>query len=620
MKRTLIVLIAFLSAAALQAQSLNTNDTDSLINAFNREISIMKDSFETFHRNAIEEYNKYEAELRAEYEKYESAVKQYWGTDSIVDNTPNEWVEYSNDYKSRSVVDFDSGNISVEVVLDDVDENDPEAVEKKLAEAIEKMLESKGNTNPYNQSKGEELTKDPILDGLVDLSKYNIESTSSSEAEPVSYKKKKTPPSPTVKGKNLNIKDDTAKGDAKKDDMQEILREISAAEKAQLEEARKIADIERVQQEEAKKIAAREKEQQEEAKRIADAERTQQEEARRIAETERKQQEEINRLAQLKKAEELKKKQEEAKKIAELKRKQEAEAKRLAELKKKQEVEAKKLADAKKKQEAEAKRLAELKKKQEAEAKRLADAKKKQEAEAKKLADAKKQQSNTSGKEKKASTKDIAKAVAKQSVKSSSTVKGKDNKTRKVVKVEMALVSDNLSKNAAIYKDYVTKYSNSFDVEEPLIFAIIEQESHFNPEAKSWVPAFGLMQLVPKSGGFDAYRYVYKREWIPTMDYLYVPKQNIELGTAYLRILMNQFRNVKDPACRRLCVIAGYNTGAGNVCRAFTGKTSISGAVEHINKYSYDELYNHLTKKLSTDEARKYVSGVSKKREKYIKK
>jgi hypothetical protein len=81
------------------------------------------------------------------------------------------------------------------------------------------------------------------------------------------------------------------------------------------------------------------------------------------------------------------------------------------------------------------------------------------------------------------------------------------------------------------------------------------------------------MQLVPKSGGFDAYRYVYKREWVPTMSYLYVPHQNIELGTAYLRILMNQFKNVVDPDCRRLCVIAGYNTGAGKVCRAFTGKT-----------------------------------------------
>ena len=183
----------------------------------------------------------------------------------------------------------------------------------------------------------------------------------------------------------------------------------------------------------------------------------------------------------------------------------------------------------------------------------------------------------------------------------------------------MVLVSDNLSKSAALYKDYVAEYSNSFSIEEPLIFAVIEQESSFNPEAKSWVPAYGLMQLVPKSGGFDAYRYVYKREWVPTMSYLYVPNQNIELGTAYLRILMNQFKNVTDPDCRRLCVIASYNTGAGNVCRAFTGKTNVKAAVELINKMSYDELFRHLTNKLSTEEARKYVSGVSKRREKYIK-
>jgi soluble lytic murein transglycosylase-like protein len=223
-------------------------------------------------------------------------------------------------------------------------------------------------------------------------------------------------------------------------------------------------------------------------------------------------------------------------------------------------------------------------------------------------------------KEDKKSSGEIAKAVAKQSEKSITTIKGEDNKERKVVKVNMALVSDNLSKSASLYKDYVAKYSTSFSIEEPLIFAVIEQESSFNPEAKSWVPAYGLMQLVPKSGGFDAYRYVYKREWVPTMSYLYVPHQNIELGTAYLRILENMFKNVKDADCRRLCVIAGYNTGAGNVCRAFTGKTNIKGAVEYINKYSYEELYDYLTKKLSTDEARKYVSGVSSKREKYIKK
>jgi soluble lytic murein transglycosylase-like protein len=217
------------------------------------------------------------------------------------------------------------------------------------------------------------------------------------------------------------------------------------------------------------------------------------------------------------------------------------------------------------------------------------------------------------------STKEIAKAIAEQSTKSSNTIKGEDNKERKVIKIEMALVSDNLSKNAAIYKDYVEEYSKKFNIEQPLIYAVIEQESSFNPKARSWVPAFGLMQLVPRSGALDAYRYVYKKDCIPTQSYLYVPHQNIELGTAYLRVLMNQFAKVTNPDCRRLCVIASYNTGAGNVSRAFTGNTNIKKAIPLINNYSYDELYRHLSTRLSTSEARNYVTGVSKRREKYLK-
>ena len=213
----------------------------------------------------------------------------------------------------------------------------------------------------------------------------------------------------------------------------------------------------------------------------------------------------------------------------------------------------------------------------------------------------------------------IAHQVALQSTKSVEQVTGRDGNRRKVVYIQMPLVRDNLSKSAALYKDIVKKYSERFQIEQPLIYAVIEQESAFNPQATSHVPAYGLMQLVPTSGGVDAYKYVYGVEKVPTRSYLFVPDQNIELGTAYLRILYNQFERVRDARCRRLCVIASYNTGAGNVSRAFIGTTQLSNAYSAINKLNYNQLYQHLTQKLSTSEARNYVKGVTKRREKYIK-
>ena len=192
--------------------------------------------------------------------------------------------------------------------------------------------------------------------------------------------------------------------------------------------------------------------------------------------------------------------------------------------------------------------------------------------------------------------------------------------TKNVVSVSMELVEDHLPKRAEQFKDIVVQNSASYSVDAPLIFAIMEQESAFNPAAQSWVPAYGLMQLVPKSGGRDAYRYVHKEDKIPSPDFLLDPSNNVQLGTGYLKLLMSTtFSKVQDAQCRMLCAIAAYNTGAGNVSRAINGTTNISKAIPAINTMDYDQLFSYLKSNLPHAETKDYIQKVTSKMQKYIK-
>lgn len=191
---------------------------------------------------------------------------------------------------------------------------------------------------------------------------------------------------------------------------------------------------------------------------------------------------------------------------------------------------------------------------------------------------------------------------------------------KNVVTITMELVEDHIPKRAEKFKGMVSRHSSTYSVDEPLIYAIMEQESAFNPAAQSWVPAYGLMQLVPKSGGRDAYRYVHKEDAIPSADFLFDPNNNIQLGTGYLKLLMSTtFKKVENAQCRMLCAIAAYNTGAGNVSRAINGTTNISKAIPTINTMSYDQLFAHLKKALPHAETQDYIQKVTTKMQKYIK-
>jgi membrane-bound lytic murein transglycosylase C len=185
-------------------------------------------------------------------------------------------------------------------------------------------------------------------------------------------------------------------------------------------------------------------------------------------------------------------------------------------------------------------------------------------------------------------------------------------------KVKFPLVPNHLRVRAEKHLGRVRKHAKRFDVDVPVAFAVIHTESYFNPKAKSHVPAYGLMQLVPRSGARDAYRYVYGKDKILSSDYLFDPDQNVELGCAYLGLLKNRyFKRVQNPQNALYCAIASYNTGAGNLSRSLTGNTRLSGAIDRINTMEPEDLYHHLRNQLPYEETRKYIKKVRDRMELY---
>lgn len=90
-----------------------------------------------------------------------------------------------------------------------------------------------------------------------------------------------------------------------------------------------------------------------------------------------------------------------------------------------------------------------------------------------------------------------------------------------------------------------------------LISSMVYQESHFNPSARSWAGALGLLQLMPETGlRFGA-------------DDLSDPIQNLSAGYDYLIWLDKRLAiNVPNPKERVKFVIAAYNVGLGHVMDA----------------------------------------------------
>jgi len=106
------------------------------------------------------------------------------------------------------------------------------------------------------------------------------------------------------------------------------------------------------------------------------------------------------------------------------------------------------------------------------------------------------------------------------------------------------------------YDPIIKKYADSIGWDWRLLSSMIYQESEFDPKARSWVGAKGLMQMMPRTAEELGY------------SSLSNPKTSIEAGVKYIRKLESSWQEIPDERERQKFVMASYNVGPNHVADA----------------------------------------------------
>jgi soluble lytic murein transglycosylase-like protein len=99
--------------------------------------------------------------------------------------------------------------------------------------------------------------------------------------------------------------------------------------------------------------------------------------------------------------------------------------------------------------------------------------------------------------------------------------------------------------------------AGGYSIDRALVWGFMRQESAFNPKARSYVGAMGLMQLMPGTARLVTKTYTPDQAGANP----YEPSGNIAMGQAYIGALLSDTDN------NLVRTVAGYNGGPGNVMR-----------------------------------------------------
>ena len=134
------------------------------------------------------------------------------------------------------------------------------------------------------------------------------------------------------------------------------------------------------------------------------------------------------------------------------------------------------------------------------------------------------------------------------------------------------------------YESLVEKYSVENGLPPSLVYAVINCESSFQPDAVSSIGARGLMQMTSDTFDWVCYRLDGKEQF----DDLFEPEVSIRYGTYLLRYLSDVFGSTEE-------VICAYHAGVNQVLR-WLEDPAYSADGETLDTIPFDDTRYYLSK------------------------
>lgn len=142
------------------------------------------------------------------------------------------------------------------------------------------------------------------------------------------------------------------------------------------------------------------------------------------------------------------------------------------------------------------------------------------------------------------------------------------------------------------YRTTVENYSAQWKVDKFLAIAVMKVESNFSESACSQSGAVGLMQIMPETAAWIAYRLGEEPDEIADdIKNLRNPDTNIRYGTWYLAELEDEFNG------NIVLALAAYNAGLGNV-REWMAQNNWSENFSDVDEIPYAETRNYVKRVL----------------------